>query len=127
MNIDLLNMEPAKPEDYIQIVIVEPNKKPFKTTVANTTEAFHNIVGGNIENIFIGFTKTKDHALGVVINEDHLQNDLPFNRRILSAGIEIITGTFIVTAYDAIGENVSLTNEEAERQIRRFSSYEVYI
>jgi Domain of unknown function (DUF3846) len=114
--------------DLIQVVIVKPSRKPYKDTIPNTLDAFNKIVGGYIENLFFGQTE-KGARLGIVLNEEGKILDLPFNRRILgSRGLmEITCGTFFITAYNLKGENISLTNEEAEKWIRRFTGLDVYV
>lgn len=114
--------------DLIQIVVVEPFKKPYKKIIPNTLEAMRKIVGGHIENIFIGETKT-GAKIGAVVNEEGKVINLPFNRRILGRykQIDIFVGTFFITAYNMEGDHVSLTDAECERYIKGFTSTEVYL
>jgi hypothetical protein len=114
--------------EMIQIVIVEPFKKPYKKTIPNTLDAMKEIVGGYIENLFIGRTD-KDARVGIVLNEEGKLIDLPMNRRLLGSQgvIDFIVGTFFITAYNLQGENISLTDEEAEKFIKRFTAVEVYV
>lgn len=108
--------------EEIQVVIVEPGKKPFKKTIKNDLEAYHDIVGGWIENVFIGETQT-GCKIGCVINEEGKLIGLPFNRIITN--YDILVGTFFITAYNFEGENVSLTNDECEQLIEKFSKTHV--
>lgn len=112
----------------IQVVIVEPNKKPYKENIPNDLKAFNKIVGGYIENVFIGNT-TKRANLGLIVNEEGKILNLPYNRRIFgnSGYYDILVGTIIITAYNLHGENISLTDQEAEKYIKHFSPFEVYI
>lgn len=110
--------------DEIQVVIVEPMKKPYKKTIKNELGKFNDIVGGYMENHFLGNTPT-GARLALVCNEDGLRLELPFNRQIV--GRFPIVGTFCLTAYNYEGDNVSLTDKQAEALIRRFSSVEVYV
>jgi Domain of unknown function (DUF3846) len=110
--------------DEIQIVIVEPMKKPYAKIIKNELGKFNDIVGGYMENHFIGKTE-KGARLAIVCNEDGLRLELPFNRQIV--GRFPIVGTFCLTAYNYEGDNVSLTDKQAENLIRRFSSVEVYV
>ena len=64
----------------IQIVIVEPDKKPYKAIIDNGLDAFQKIVGGYIENVFIGRTK-KGAKVAIVLNEEGKLEGLPFNRQ----------------------------------------------
>ena len=110
--------------DKLQVVIVEPEKRPYKAIIENELQAFNKIVGGYIENLFIGRTK-KGAKVGIILNEEGKLVDLPYNRHIV--GLDILVGTFIITAYNLEGDNVSLTNEEVEKYIRIFSPIEVYL
>ena len=114
--------------DVIQVVIVEPAKKPYKKIIPNTLEAFNKIVGGHIENLFIGQT-AKGARVGIILNEEGKLLDLPFNRKFLGTrGImDIAVGTFFITAYNMKGENISLIDSEAEKYIKRFTALEVYL
>jgi hypothetical protein len=110
--------------EHIQIVVVEPNRKPYRKDIQNTLEAMQDIVGGYIENVTIGDTR-KGARIGLVVNEEGKLLDLPLNRRIVH--FDILVGTFFITAYNLQGDNISLTNEECNHFIKRFSTMEVYI
>jgi hypothetical protein len=110
--------------DFIQIVVVEPNRKPYVKEIPNTLEAMQDIVGGWIENVTIGET-VKGARVGITLNEEGKLQDLPFNRRIIH--FDVLVGTFFITAYNLAGDNVSLSNEECDMYIKRFSTLEVYI
>jgi hypothetical protein len=118
------NAELNPTSEQIQIVIVEPDKKPYKAIIDNGLDSFQKIVGGYIENVFIGRTK-KGAKVGIVLNEEGKLEELPFNRHIV--GFDSLVGTFFITAYNLEGNNVSLTNEEVEKYIRTFSPIEVYL
>lgn len=110
--------------DKIQIVVVEPDEKPYKLTIDNELEAFNKIVGGYLEIVPIGRTK-KGAKVAVHLNENGKLDELPFNRNLI--GFDILVGTFFITAFNLQGDYVSLTNEEAEKYIRIFSPIEVYL
>jgi hypothetical protein len=110
--------------EKLQVVIVEPDKKPYKAIIDNSLEAFNKIVGGYIENLFIGRTQ-KGAKVGIVLNEEGKLIELPYNRHIV--GLDILVGTFFITAYNLEGDNISLTDEEAEKYIRAFSPIEIYL
>jgi hypothetical protein len=110
--------------EKLQVVIVEPDKKPYKAIIDNSLEAFNKIVGGYIENLFIGRTQ-KGAKVGIVLNEEGKLIELPYNRHIV--GLDILVGTFFITAYNLEGDNISLTDEEAEKFIRAFSPIEIYL
>lgn len=110
--------------EVIQVVIVEPNRTPYKKTIPNTLEAFNNIVDGHIEHLYIGEIK-KGVRLGLIINEEGKLLQLPFNRKIID--VDTLVGTFFITAYNVLGENISLTDQEANFLIKRFTNLEVKI
>lgn len=115
-------INPATPE--ILIVVVEPMKKPYKKVIPNTLDAMKEIVGGWIENVFIGKTE-KNADVGIVLNEEGKLMNLPYNRRII--GFDILVGNFFITAYNRQGDNISLTDEEADFYIKRFTMIDVFL
>lgn len=110
--------------DLIQVVIVEPNKKPYKKLIPNELEAFNEIVGGYIEIVNIGSTRTGG-TIAITLNEEGKLKGLPFNRRIVN--FDFLVGTFFITAYNMQGDNISLTDNECEYYIKRFAPAEVYL
>lgn len=108
----------------IQIVVVEPEEKPYKLIIDNELGAFNKIVGGYLEILPIGRTK-KGAKVAVHLNEEGKLQELPFNRNLIS--FDILVGTFFITAFNLEGDYVSLTDEEAEKYIRVFSPIEVYL
>jgi len=110
--------------DWIQVVIVEPLRKPYKSTILNEARAFRKIVGGYFENLTIGKTET-GAALAIHLNDEGKLIGLPFNRKIVN--LDILVGTFFLTAYNMQGDNVSLSDAECEKLIKRFNSMEVYL
>lgn len=110
--------------EHIQVVIVEPGKKPFKKTIKNDLDTSHAIVGGWIENVFIGENQS-GCKIGCVVNEEGKLKGLPFNRVITN--YDILVGTFFITAYNLEGDNVSLSDEECDALIEKFSNVEVNI
>lgn len=111
----------------ILVVIVEPMKKPYKKMIKNDLDEMKAIVGGWIENVFIGKTK-KGAEVGIVLNEEGKLLGLPYNRRIIGkAASDNLVGTLFITAYNMQGDNVSLSDEEADFYIKLFSGIEVYL
>jgi hypothetical protein len=117
---------PSTPD--IQVVIVEPMKKPYKKTIPNEHEVFQRIVGGYTENVTIGITDTGVN-IAIVINEQGKIKKLSLNRRIINHKMKVVdflVGTFFLTAYNLQGGNVSLSDEEAAKLIKKFSPIEIY-
>lgn len=113
--------------EEIQIVVVEPMKKPYKKKILNALDQMQEIVGGYIENITIERTNT-GAMVGITLNEEGKLQGLPFNRRIMGRGFsDILVGTFFITAYNLEGDNVSLTDKDAEKYIKKFEGLEIYL
>jgi hypothetical protein len=113
--------------DEIQVVVVEPTKKPYKKMMPNTIEAMNELVGGYIELIRIGNTETGGN-IAMIMNEEGKLMGLPMNRIIFARnGVsDVLVGTFFITAYNMQGDHVSLNDAECERLIKRFKGMEVY-
>lgn len=113
--------------DSIQVVVVEPMKKPYKKMMPNTLEAMQEIVQGYIEILTIDTTKTGGR-ISITLNEEGKLMNLPLNRRIIGrVGSDILVGTFFITASNMQGDNITLDDEECERMIKRFTPMEVYL
>ena len=110
--------------EQLQIVVVEPEEKPYKLIIDNELEAFNKIVGGYLEIVPIGRTK-KGAKVAIHLNEEGKLHELPFNRNLV--GFDVLVGTFFITAFNLEGDYVSLTNEEAEKYIRTFTPIEIYL
>jgi hypothetical protein len=110
--------------DLIQVVVVEPMKKPYKKMIKNDAAAFNKVVGGYFEIVNIGRTD-KGATMAIHLNEEGKLIGLPFNRRIM--GFDILVGTFFISAYNMQGDNISLSDEESEKLIKRFAPLEVYV
>ena len=112
--------------DEILVVVVEPGKKPYKKVIPNSLDSMKEIVGGWIENVFIGETKM-GARVGIVLNEEGKLIGLPANRRIhFQRGSDTLVGNLFITAYNMQGDNVTLTDAEAEFYIKRFAAQDVY-
>jgi hypothetical protein len=110
--------------DLIQVVVVEPMTKPYKKMIQNDAAAFNKIVGGYFEIVNIGRTDT-GATVAIHLNEEGKLIGLPFNRRIVN--FDILVGTFFISAYNMQGDNISLTDLECEKYIKRFAPLEVYV
>jgi hypothetical protein len=110
--------------EFIQVVVVEPFKKPFKKVIKNELDAMKEIVGGWIENVTIGETE-KGARIVIVVNEEGKLIGLPMNRRIVN--FDILVGNFFIAAYNLEGDMVSLSDDECEHFIKRFTPIEIYI
>ena len=113
--------------DLIQVVIVEPFKKPYKKTIKNEIKAMNEIVDGYIEIIPMGYSDTGTNLI-ITLNEEGKLRGMTPNRFIMgSRGGDLIVGRFFVSAYNMDGDNVTLTDDQAEKVIKQFSAEEVFI
>jgi hypothetical protein len=113
--------------DDIQVVVVEPMKKPYRKTIPNTLESMQEIVAGYIEILPFGKTETGGN-LAITLNEEGKLVNLPFNRKVNGKGFsDILVGTFFITAFNMQGDNISLNDIQCEKMIKRFLGLEVYL
>lgn len=111
----------------IQVVVVEPMKKPYKKTIPNTLDAMNELVGGYIEIVRMGQTETGG-SLAITLNEEGKLIGLPYNRRmIFRNGSDVFVGTFFITAFNMQGDNITLTDEQCEVIMKKFKGMEVYL
>lgn len=119
------NAEQNPTSEEIQIVIVEPNKKPYKKFVPNQITTFNDIVGGYIEIYRMGRKTPTGGELIITANEEGRRMRLPLNRSII--GLDMLVGTFFITAANMVGENVSIDDITANKLIKQFAPMEVYL
>jgi hypothetical protein len=112
-------------ESDILVLVVEPFKEPYKLMIPNDLRVFNSLVSGFIEMVTIDYNPEKNRSISIVLNEEGKLLNLPFNRHIIN--LDTIVGTFLIVAFNAFGNTVSLTEEEAAYYIKRFRSIEVYL
>jgi hypothetical protein len=113
--------------DKIQILVVEPLKTPFKKTIKNDLDAMKEIVDGYIEVLPFGKTETGG-TMAITLNEEGKLIGLPFNRKVNGRHFaDVLVGTFFVTAYNMQGDNITLTDEQCEKLMKKFKGLEVYL
>jgi hypothetical protein len=111
--------------EKIQVVIVEPNKKPYTKIIPNELAAFNDIVGGYIEIVRMGQHTPNGAELIITVNEEGKLMNLPLNRSIV--GFDMLVGTFFISAANMQGDNVSIDDETAAKMIKQFDGIEVYL
>lgn len=111
--------------EQIQVVIVEPNKKPYTKIIENRLGAMNDIVGGYIEIVRMGQNTPNGAELIITVNEEGKLMNLPLNRSIV--GFDMLVGTFFISAANMQGDNVNIDDETAEKIIRQFTPMEVYL
>ena len=110
--------------DTVTVVIVEPQKTPYKKEIPNELSAMQEIVGGWIESVFIERSK-RGARISLICNEEGKLSNLPFNRKI--ANFDTLVGTFFITKHNGAGDTVDLSDEEAKKFIKLFTPMEVYL
>ena len=97
--------------EKIKVLVVKPKEKPYAEEIDCNLETFQEIVGGNIQDVFI-----EDEAVLVCHEEGKLLGLTP-NRVI---GDDVICGTFFIAGYDGGEELTSLSDEKIEKYTAEF-------
>lgn len=110
----------------MQIVIVEPQKKPTVQNIDDGLEAMQKIVGGTIQAIY-----PFNEPIALICNDESKFLNLPLNRALRdSTGYvyDIVAGTFFLYAAPADKDNfASLTEEQVQTCLKRFAVPEQFI
>ena len=110
----------------MQIVIVEPRKKPTVQNIDDGLEAMQKIVGGTIQAIY-----PFEEAIALICNDEGKFLNLPLNRALRdSTGCvyDIVAGTFFLCAAPPDSDNfASLTEEQTQTCLKRFAVPEQFI
>ena len=102
-----------KTNNFIKVLVVEPNKEPYIKEIENSLESLQDIVGGLIEYINL------ENNVDLICNEEGKINNLPFNR---SIGNDIIAGTFIIAGVNLQnGETISIPKDKVNKYTKFFS------
>lgn len=105
------------PDDTYKIVYVEPNRPAYATEIGSDYKSLSRAVGGLIETIY----DTDDEV--VYIGNDEAKLIGMEGNRHMSNGVGIIAGPFVIIG-DAGEDFRSLTDEETEKYINKFSQPE---
>lgn len=89
----------------IRILVVEPNKEPYKKKIPHTLEDMQRVVGGLIEFVEL------EYNVDLICNEEGKIYNLPMNRAIQN---DIVTGTFFIAGQHN-GETISLSKKQIKR------------
>ena len=103
-------------ENRIQIMIVEPLKKPYFASIKNEKSVYEKIVGGEICDAIL------DSGTVIVYNKNAKENELVPNRHV---GRNIICGTFFVASEFSDSEYGSLSDMQSNYYHREFLDAEV--
>lgn len=110
----------------MQVVIVEPKKKPTVQNIDDGLEAMQKIVGGTIQAIY-----PFDEPIALICNDEGKFLNLPLNRALRdNAGCiyDIVAGTFFLCAAPTDKDNfASLTEEQVQTCLKRFAVPEQFV
>ena len=110
----------------MQVVVVEPKKKPMVQDVGSDLKSMQKIVGGSIQAIY-----PFDEPVVLICNEEGKLLNLPLNRALRNDEGEvydIISGTFFVCAAPPNSDHFAgLTDQQVKMYMERFSLPEMFL
>ncbi|MGM9618284.1 MAG: DUF3846 domain-containing protein [Oscillospiraceae bacterium] len=111
----------------MQILLVEPEKRPAETEIDRSLEAMQRIVGGPIQAVY-----PFEEPVALICNDDGKCLGLPLNRALyLPEGrqpYDVVAGTFFLCGAPPDSEDfVSLTDEQVRRYRRLFAEPERFL
>ena len=110
----------------MQVVVVEPKKKPMVQDVGSDLASMQKIVGGPIEAVY-----PFDEPVALVCNEEGKLLNLPLNRALRDDEgnvYDIISGTFFVCAAPPDSDHFTgLTDQEIKTYMERFAMPEMFL
>jgi Domain of unknown function (DUF3846) len=111
-------------EGAMDVLIVEPGKSPYMSTITGDIASLQKVVGGYIEGI-----EPYDDPVAIICNEEGKMKGLPPNRNIgknCKHLTDIIVGTFMVCGIED-EDYASLSPELAEKYREKFKNPEVFM
>ena len=110
----------------MQVVVVEPKKKPMVQDISPDLESMHRIVGGFIQAIH-----PFEYPVALIANEEGKLLNLPLNRALRDDEgnvYDIISGTFFVCAAPPDSDRFAgLTDQQAKTYMERFAMPEMFL
>ena len=110
----------------MQVVVVEPKKKPMVRDIDAGLESMQKIVGGPIEAVY-----PFDEPVALICNEEGKLLNLPLNRALRDdAGevYDIISGTFFLCAAPTDSDHFAgLTDQQVKTYLEQFSMPEMFL
>ena len=110
----------------MQVVIVEPKKKPTVQNIDDGFEAMQKIVGGTIQAIY-----PFEEPIALICNDEGKLLNLPLNRALRDSDgrvYDIVAGTFFLCGATASSDRFdSLTEEQVQHLLKRFSASEQFV
>ena len=110
----------------MQVVVVEPKKKPMVQDIDAGLEPMQKIVGGPIEAVY-----PFDEPVALICNEEGKLLNLPLNRALRGNEgnvYDIISGTFFVCAAPPDSDRFAgLTDQQVKTFMERFDMPEMFL
>ena len=110
----------------MQVVVVEPKKKPMVQDISPDLESMQKIVGGSIEAVY-----PFADSVALICNEEGKLLNLPLNRALRDDEgnvYDIISGTFFVCAAPPDSDHFAgLSDQQAKTYLERFSMPEMFL
>ena len=110
----------------MQVIVVEPKKKPTAQDIGSDLESMQKIVGGSIEAIY-----PFEEPVALICNEEGKLLNLPLNRALRDDEgnvYDIISGTFFVCAVPPDSDHFTgLTDQEIKTYMERFAMPEMFL
>lgn len=110
----------------MQVVIVEPEKKPRVQSIEDSLASMQEIVGGTIQAVY-----PFDEPVALICNDEGKLLSLPLNRALRDSDgrvYDIVTGTFFLCGATASSDRFdSLTEEQVQHFLKRFSASEQFV
>ena len=110
----------------MQVVVVEPKKKPEVREIGDSLESMQKIVGGLIEAVY-----PFDEPVALIANEEGKLLNLPLNRALRDDEgnvYDIISGTFFVCAAPPDSDHFAgLTDQQVKTYMERFVMPEMFL
>ena len=112
-------------ENKLNVLLIEPKKKPQTVTIPHKLEDMQRLVGGPIEAVY-----PFDDPVVLVCNEEGKLNGLPLNRALYGENgriYDIISGSFFIAHVPPDAEDFqSLPDDLAQKYAARFAQPEVF-
>ena len=110
----------------MQVVVVEPKKKPEVREIGDSLESMQKIVGGLIEAVY-----PFDESVALIANEEGKLLNLPLNRALRDdegTVYDIISGTFFLCAAPPDSDRFAgLTDQQIKTYMERFDMPEMFL
>lgn len=110
----------------MQVIVVEPKKKPTAQDIGSDLESMQKIVGGSIEAIY-----PFEEPVALICNEEGKLLNLPLNRALRDDEgnvYDIISGTFFLCAAPPDSDHFAgLTDQQVKTYLEQFSMPEMFL